>query len=152
MSSVQLSTSWYYWVDNLANGLADDTITVLEIIPADYQLIISGVVAVPLTMIVILQWLDRTHKVIQLIIQVLNYTIGSTDASRDAVPSPTWMRNTSHEWTFFGKEKSGGPFTVKKVEDVKTVLVLRLIPLIVCLSVSVNNTAPTSLLKYDKHC
>ena len=54
MSSVQLSTSWYYWVDNLANGLADDTITALEVIPADYQLIVPGIVAVPLAMIVIL--------------------------------------------------------------------------------------------------
>ena len=54
MSSVQLSTSWYYWVDNLANSLADDTITALEVIPADYQLVVPGIVAVPLAMIVIL--------------------------------------------------------------------------------------------------
>ena len=35
----------------------------------------------------------------------------------------------------YGKEKFGGPFTEEEVEDVKTVL--RLIPLIICLSLSV---------------
>ena len=34
-----------------------------------------------------------------------------------------------------GKEKFGGPFTEEEVEDVKTVL--RLLPLIICLSFSV---------------
>ena len=43
---------WYYWVDNLANGLAD-TITALKVVPAEYQLILPGVVAVPLALIII---------------------------------------------------------------------------------------------------
>ena len=93
--------------------------------------------------------MDKTHKVIQLIIQVFNYTRKHT-ALRDAVPSPIYLDEEHPSQIDFGKEKSGGPFTMKEVEDVKTVL--RLVPLIVCLSVSVNNTAPTSLLKYDKHC
>ena len=36
----------------------------------------------------------------------------------------------------YGKEKFGGPFTEEEVEDVKTLL--RLLPLIVCLSFSVS--------------
>ena len=35
----------------------------------------------------------------------------------------------------YGKEKFGGPFTEEEVEDVKTVL--RLLPLVICLSLSV---------------
>ena len=35
----------------------------------------------------------------------------------------------------YGKEKFGGPFTEEEVEDVKTVL--RLLPLVICLSFSV---------------
>ena len=35
----------------------------------------------------------------------------------------------------YGKEKFGGPFTEEEVEDVKTVL--RLIPLVICLTFSV---------------
>ena len=92
--------------------------------------------------------MDRTHKVIHLIIQVLNYTRKHRCLERHS--AFTYLDEENPSRMDFGKEKSGGPFTVKEVEDVKTVL--RLIPLIVCLSVSVNNTAPTSLLKYDKHC
>ena len=36
----------------------------------------------------------------------------------------------------YGKEKFGGPFTEEEVEDVKTVL--RLLPLVICLSLSVS--------------
>ena len=36
----------------------------------------------------------------------------------------------------YGKDKFGGPFTEEEVEDVKTVL--RLIPLVMCLSLSVS--------------
>ena len=144
---------WYYWVNNLANALAD-TITALEIIPADYQLVVPGVVAVPLALIIIsdclcLQWLDRTHKVtnpIKLIIQVLNYTRKHRYPERRS--AFTYLDEEQPSRMDFGKEKFGGPFTEEEVEDVKTVL--RLIPLMVCLSVSVNNIAPTSLLKYDK--
>ena len=46
----------------------------------------------------------------------------------------------------FGKEKFGGSFTEEEVEDVKTVL--RLLPLVMCLSLCVSSsTAPVNLLK-----
>ena len=38
----------------------------------------------------------------------------------------------------YGKEKFGGPFTEEEVEDVKTVL--RLLPLVICLTLSVTIT------------
>ena len=118
---------WYYWVNNLANALAD-TITALEVIPADYQLVIPGVVAVPLAMIIIsdclcLQWLDRTHKVtnpIKLIIQVLNYTRKHRYPERRS--AFTYLDEEQPSRMDFGKEKFGGPFTEEEVEDVKTVL------------------------------
>ena len=99
------------------------------------------VYAIPLAVIIISdclcqQWLDRTHKVtnpIKLIIQVLNYTRKHSYPERRSAftyideEQPTRMDN--------GKEKFGGPFTEEEVEDVKTVL--RLLPLIICLSFSV---------------
>ena len=45
----------------------------------------------------------------------------------------------------FGKEKFGGPFTEEEVEDVKTVL--RLLPLVTCLSLCVSGSmTPVDLL------
>ena len=85
--------------------------------------------------------MDRTHKAIQLIIQVLNYTRKHRCLERSSAFTYLDEEHTSR--MDFGKEKSGRPFTVKEVEDVKTVL--RLIPLIVCLIVSVNNTHPPEI-------
>ena len=45
----------------------------------------------------------------------------------------------------YGKEKFGGPFTEEEVEDVKTVLYL--LPLVICLSISVS-----TLEVYPKIC
>ena len=48
----------------------------------------------------------------------------------------------------FGKEKFGGPFTEEEVEDVKTVL--QLMPLILCISISVSSQWPlVSLDAFD---
>ena len=49
----------------------------------------------------------------------------------------------------YGKEKSGGPFTEEEVEDVKTVL--RLLPLVICLSLSVTalDISPNVYLLHD---
>ena len=98
--------------------------------------------AVPLAVIIISdclcrQWLDRTHKVtnpIKLIIQVLNYTRKHSYPERRS--AFTYIDEEQPTRMDYGKEKFGGPFTEEEVEDVKTVL--RLLPLVICLSLSVS--------------
>ena len=97
--------------------------------------------AVPLVVIIISdclcqQWLDKTHKVtnpIKLIIQVLNYTRKHSYPERRS--AFTYIDEEKPTRMDYGKEKFGGPFTEEEVEDVKTVL--RLLPLVICLSLSV---------------
>ena len=82
------------------------------------------------------QWLDRTHKVtnpIKLIIQVLNYTRKHIYPERRS--AFTYIDEEQPTRMDYGKEKFGGPFTEEEVEDVKTVL--RLLPLVMCLTISV---------------
>ena len=107
--------------------------------------------AVPLTLIIIsdclsLQWLDRTHKVtnpIKLIIQVLNYTRKHRYPERRS--AFTYLDEEQPSRMDFGKAKFGGPFTEEEVEDVKTVL--RLLPLVMCVSISVSGSmTPVDLL------
>ena len=105
--------------------------------------------AVPLAVIIISdclcqQWLDRTHKVtnpIKLIIQVLNYTRKHSYPERRS--AFTYIDEEQPTRMDYGKEKFGGPFTEEEVEDVKTVL--RLIPLVICLSLC-------NLIAYSDTC
>ena len=98
------------------------------------------VFAVPLAVIIISdclcqQWLDRTHKVtnpIKLITQVLNYTRKHSYPERRS--AFTYIDEEQPTRMDYGKEKFGGPFTEEEVEDVKTFL--RLLPLVICLSLS----------------
>ena len=83
------------------------------------------------------QWLDRSHKVtnpIKLIVQVLNYTRKHSYPERRS--AFTYIDEEQPTRMDYGKEKFGGPFTEEEVEDVKTVL--RLLPLVTCLSLSVS--------------
>ena len=100
--------------------------------------LIAIIYAVPLAVIIISdclcqQWLDRAHKVtnpIKLIIQVLNYTRKHRYPERRS--AFTYIDEEQPTRMDYGKEKFGGPFTEEEVEDVKTVL--RLIPLVICIS------------------
>ena len=113
------------------------------------------VFVVPLAVIIISdclcqQWLDRTHKVtnpIKLIIQVLNYTRKHSYPERRS--AFTYIDEEQPTRMDYGKEKFGGPFTEEEVEDVKTVL--RLLPLVICLSLSVGalEWIPMVYLFYD---
>ena len=102
---------------------------------------VAGIFAVPLAVIIISdclcqQWLDRTHKVtnpIKLIIQVLNYTRKHRYPERRS--AFTYLDEEQPSRMDFGKSKFGGPFTEEEVEDVKTLL--RLLPLLVCLSLMI---------------
>ena len=110
------------------------------------------VFAIPLAVIIISdclcqQWLNRTHKVtnpIKLIIQVLNYTRKHSYPERHSAfiyideEQPTRMD--------YVKEKFGGPFTEEEVEDVKTVL--RLLPIVICLSFSHGDFRSIAMLVY----
>ena len=98
------------------------------------------------------QWLDRTHKVtnpIKLIIQVLNYTRKHSYPERRS--AFTYIDEEQPKQMDYGKKKFGGPFTEEEVEDVKTVL--RLLPLVICLSLSVStlDTYPRVYLIDDDH-
>ena len=101
--------------------------------------LVAIIFAVPLAVIIISdclcqQWLDRAHKVtnpIKLIIQVLNYTRKHRYPERRS--AFTYIDEEQPTRMDYGKEKFGGPFTEEEVEDVKTVL--RLIPLVICISV-----------------
>ena len=151
----ELSTliHWYVWADNLGCGLSF-TIYTLGIIP--YLNVatvgVAGIFALPLALIIISdclcqQWLDKTHKVanpIKLIIQVLNYTRKHEYPERRS--AFTYLDEEHPSRMDFGKDKFGGPFTEEEVEDVKTLL--RLLPLLVCLSLMAGTSAisPESLL------
>ena len=133
---------WYYWAQYFGFGFSyiliyPFTLTTLENVYVSSTLIF----AIPLAVIIISdclcqQWLDRTHKVtnpIKLIIQVLNYTRKHSYPERRS--AFTYIDEEKPTRMDYGKEKFGGPFTEEEVEDVKTVL--RLLPLVICLSFSV---------------
>ena len=160
-TSDELSTliHWYVWTDNLGYGLSF-TLDALAILgtynnTATVKIYVVCVFAVPLALIIIsdclcLQWLDRTHKVtnpIKLIIKVLNYTRKHRYPERRS--AFTYIDQEHPSRIDFGKDKFGGPFREEEVEDVKTLL--RLLPLLVCLSLvvgtsSLYNISPESLL------
>ena len=128
---------WYYWTLCVGTGMGD----LYKYVVFNYVSIDAGevfVFAVPLAVIIISdglcqQWLDRTHKVtnpIKLIIQVLNYTKKHSYPERRS--AFTYIDEEQPTRMDYGKEKFGGPFTEEEVEDVKTVL--RLLPLVICLS------------------
>ena len=131
---------WYIWADRLGSALS--SIVTWEFVYVDLRIIGAGValiVAVPLAVIIsdclCQQWLDRTHKVtnpIKLIIQVLNYTRKHSYPERRS--AFTYIDEEQPTRMDYGKEKFGGPFTEEEVEDVKTFL--RLLPLVICLSLS----------------
>ena len=138
-TSDELSTvvRWYYWTLNFGHCLTD----VILYLISNYVTVGIGqaiIFAVPLAVIIISdclcqQWLDRTHKVtnpIKLIIQVLNYTRKHSYPERRS--AFTFIDEEHPARMDYGKEKFGGPFAEEEVEDVKTVL--RLIPLVICLS------------------
>ena len=128
---------WYVWVQYLGLCLSDFIVHFSTL--GNFENVC--VFAVPLAMIIISdclcqQWLDRTHKVtnpIKLIIQVLNYTRKHSYPERRS--AFTYIDEEQPTRMDFGKEKFGGPFTEEEVEDVKTIL--RLLPLVICLSFSV---------------
>ena len=128
---------WYVWVQYLVICLFD----IIARFSTSENLENVCVFAIPLAVIIISdclcqQWLGRTHKVtnpIKLIIQVLNYTRKHSYPERRS--AFTYIDEEQPTRMDFGKEKFGGPFTEEEVEDVKTVL--RLLPLVICLSFSV---------------
>ena len=147
-TSDELSTVvyWYLWANSLGKGLSTPVLYSSQ----RFAYIIAAVITViPLALIIISdclcqQWLDRTHKVtnpIKLIIQVLNYTRKHKYPERRS--AFTYLDEEHPSRMDFGKEKFGGPFTEEEVEDVKTVL--RLIPIMACLSVSVENVPPVRM-------
>ena len=143
------SVHWYVWAHYLGLGLSV-TIYILGILP--YLKVVTvgvaGIFAIPLALIIIsdclcLQWLDRTHKVtnpIKLIIQVLNYTRKHRYPERRS--AFTYLDEEHPSRMDFGKSKFGGPFTEEEVEDVKTLL--RLLPLLVCLSLVMSTSTISS--------
>ena len=143
----------------VGSGDALSTIVTWEFVYVNFRIIGAGValiVAVPLAVIIVSdclcqQWLDRTHKVtnpIKLIIQVLNYTRKHSYPERRS--AFTYIDEEQPTRMDYGKEKFGGPFTEEEVEDVKTVL--RLLPLVICLTFSASVLAMNFvfLLPYDK--
>ena len=141
-TSTQLSAvvRWYYWAYIISNSLAYISVFYYKSIIL-HQVSLSLIIAIPLVVIIISdclcqQWLDRTHKVtnpIKLIIQVLNYTRKHRYPERRS--AFTYIDEEQPTRMDYGKEKFGGPFTEEEVEDVKTVL--RLLPLVICLTISV---------------
>ena len=143
---------WYLWANSLGKGLSCIFLGSKQRI----VYIIAAVIAIiPLALIIISdclcqQWLDRTHKVtnpIKLIIQVLNYTRKHKYPERRS--AFTYLDEEQPSRMDFGKEKFGGPFTEEEVEDVKTVL--RLIPIVACLSVSVENVPPVHVGMFEEN-
>ena len=145
---------WFVWTNFVGLSLSD-AILVIGTTTLKMQLITDAgfalVFAIPIAAIIISdclcqQWLDRTHKVtnpIKLIIQVLNYTRKHRYPERRS--AFTYIDEEQPTRMDFGKEKFGGPFTEEEVEDVKTVL--RLIPLVICLSfLSGAEVTPTNFL------
>ena len=144
---------WYIWAQYLGLCLSD--IIGIYSMRSSLESVVSLFYAVPLAVIIISdclcqQWLDRSHKVtnpIKLIIQVLNYTRKHRYPERRS--AFTYIDEEQPTRMDYGKEKFGGPFTEEEVEDVKTVL--RLLPLVTCLSVSVTflESSPSMFLFKD---
>ena len=133
---------WYYWTQYAGIGFSYTVIYLYSISNLNHiEFIFPLIYAIPLAVIIISdclcqQWLDRTHKVtnpIKLIVQVLNYTRKHRYPERRS--AFTYIDEEQPTRMDYGKEKFGGPFTEEEVEDVKTVL--RLIPLVTCLSLMV---------------
>ena len=135
---------WYYWAQYVGICLSYTSIYCFRI--SNLEIVYVGstlIYAVPLAVVIISdcfcqQWLDRTNKVtnpIKLIIQVLNYTRKHRYPERRS--AFTFIDEEQPTRMDYGKEKFGGPFTEEEVEDVKTVL--RLLPLVICLSLSVGS-------------
>ena len=155
--SDELSTVvyWYFWALEVSAALSD-TMYMFGYYPdnavIDNTIYMVCIIAVPLALIIIsdclcLKWIDRTHKVtnpIKLIIQVLNYTRKHRYPERRS--AFTYIDEEHPSRMDFGKEKFGGPFTEEEVEDVKTIL--RLLPLVACISLSGNglNVVPLDFL------
>ena len=136
---------WYYWAEYIAVCLSNIIAYYGKtsiLISNDNISSTTFLAIIPLAVIIISdclcqQWLDRTHKVtnpIKLIIQVLNYTRKHRYPERRS--AFTYIDEEQPTRMDYGKEKFGGPFTEEEVEDVKTVL--RLLPLVLCFSLSVN--------------
>ena len=141
---------WYYWAGKLGDAVSD-IVAFLYILPSSITNVELAVIfAIPLAVIIISdclcqQWLDRTHKVtnpIKLIIQVLNYTRKHRYPERRS--AFTYIDEEQPTRMDYGKDKFGGPFTEEEVEDVKTVL--RLIPLVICLHLSLGYLSDTPVL------
>ena len=145
---------WYYWAEYLGIGLSQIVLFSGNI---DFGYISILIFAIPLAVIIISdclcqQWLDRTHKVtnpIKLIIQVVNYTRKHRYPERRS--AFTYIDEEQPTRMDYGKEKFGGPFTEEEVEDVKTVL--RLLPLVICLSLGVPflDVGTNSIYVFDYH-
>lgn len=130
---------WYYWVSSLTKSMG--SIVLCTPVPLPTPLI-----AIPCTaclfMIIISdyfcqQHLNRTPKTtnpIKLIIQVLDYARKNTNPQSYGA----FLIYQEQFQLEFGKKKFGGPFSEEEVEDVKTVL--QLLPLMVCVSVSLTTT------------
>ena len=133
---------WFYWAQNVGFALTSSIISFAINNLQDINISSTIIFAIPLAVIIISdcfcqQWLDRTHKVtnpIKLIIQVLNYTRKHRYPERRS--AFTYIDEEQPTRMDYGKEKFGGPFTEEEVEDVKTIL--RLLPLVICLSLSVS--------------
>ena len=138
---------WYFWFMNLSWGFVDCITCTNSFFKATGSLTLNVIVVVPCAALLVAiiisdclcqQWLDRSYKItnpIKLIIQVLNYARQhSYPQKRSAF---TYMDEEQPSRLDFGKEKFGGPFSEEEVEDVKTVL--RLLPLIICISISVSS-------------
>ena len=134
---------WYYWALNLGWSLA---IFISCSSLSSLFLEVAVPCAACLATIIISdclcqQWLDKTHKItnpIKLIIQVLNYARKNSYPRRRS--AFTYLDEEQPSRLDFGKDKFGGPFSEEEVEDVKTVL--RLLPLVACLSISVSPMWP----------
>ena len=140
---------WYYWIANLSLFCINIYGCLVPSINAPVQYLqgISTLVCVAFLAGIIIsdclcqQWLVKTHKVtnpIKLIIQVLNYTRKHRYPERRS--AFTYIDEEQPTRMDFGKNKFGGPFTEEEVEDVKTVL--RLLPLVACISFSVTTIWP----------
>ena len=140
---------WYYWADELGDAVSD-ICTFLYVLPSSITVELAVIFAVPLAVIIISdclcqQWLDKTHKVtnpIKLIIQVLNYTRKHRYPERRS--AFTYIDEEQPTRMDYGKRKFGGPFTEEEVEDVKTVL--RLLPIVICLHLSLGYLSDTPML------
>ena len=139
---------WYYWIANLILFCLNTFGCVTSgNTPVEYVQAIATIACAALLAVIIIsdclcqQWLDRTHKVtnpIKLIIQVLNYTRKHSCPERRS--AFTFIDEEQPTRMDFGKGKFGGSFTEEEVEDVKTVL--RLLPLVACISFNATTIWP----------